>query len=210
MLDGRYSARLNRVWEHLARGLAKTGVSPNVLTIAGLLLVTTGALAYLVHQDSLILALWLAAAFAFDGLDGAVARLNGRATRFGGYLDAVTDRYQEIAVLAAIAWVHNLWPAAFLVATGALLTSYNKARVALEIPVDNLAWPDLLERFERIIILIAILLLDGLVGVVPGTDIAVLPAGLILLGVLVHATAVQRFVRARRRLREADKQSPQQ
>src|SRR5437868_3135631 len=100
MLDGRYGARLNRVWEHLARRLAQTGVSPNALTLAGLILVTTGAIAYLLHQQSLILGIWLAAAFAFDGLDGAVARLNGRASHFGGYLDAVMDRYQEIVVLA--------------------------------------------------------------------------------------------------------------
>jgi archaetidylinositol phosphate synthase len=204
MLDGRYGARLNRGWEYLAQGLARRGIAPNTLTMLGLLLVTAGAAAYLVHRDSLILGLWLAIAFACDGLDGAVARLSGRSTRFGGYLDAVTDRYQEIAVIGAIAYVQGLWPAAFLAITGALLTSYNKARVALEIPVDNLAWPDLLERLERIIILIALLLLDGTVGVVPGTSVPIMSAGLVGLGVLAHATALQRFMRARRRLREAD------
>jgi len=204
MLDGRYGLRLNRVWEFLARGLARTGVSPNALTVAGLLLVIAGVAAYLAHGSSLVFGVWLVVSFACDGLDGAVARLNGSSTRFGGYLDAVTDRYQEILVLAAIAWVRDLWPEVFLVATGALLTSYNKARVALEIPVDNLAWPDLLERFERTIMLVAILLLDGWIGTVPGMNVSILSAGMLLLGALVHATAAQRFLRARRRLRAAD------
>src|SRR6185503_17069035 len=146
MLDGRYGPVLNRMWERPARLLASTGFSPNAVTLAGLVLVLAGAAAYPVHRDSLVFAVWLAFALAFDGLDGAVARLTGRMTKFGGYLDAVIDRYQELAVLASIAWVHDLWPAAFLVVTGSFLTSYNKARAAIEITIDNTDWPDLLER----------------------------------------------------------------
>lgn len=196
MLDGRFSAYTNRFWEFLARGLARTGWSPNAVTLTGLALVALAAGAYLAHRDPLVFALCLAVAFAFDGLDGAVARLTGRSSRYGGYLDAVIDRYQEALVLAAIAWVSDLWPAAFLVLTGSFLTSYNKARVALEMPVDNVDWPDLLERLERLLILIALLALDGLLGM----QAALLAPGLVVLGILTHATALQRFLRARRRL----------
>ena len=188
MLDGRYAAILNRLWDFLARGLVRAGLSPNAVTAMGLALVALAAASYLVHRDDRLFGACLAVAFAFDGLDGAVARLSGRASRFGGYFDAVVDRYQELMALAAIAWVHDVWPAAFLVVTGSFLTSYNKARVALEMPVDNLEWPDLIERLERLLILIGILLF-GVVG-----------PGLIVLGVLAHLTAVQRFLRARRRL----------
>jgi phosphatidylglycerophosphate synthase len=188
MLVGRYSAATNRLWDMLGRALARTGISPNAVTLVGLALVATAATAYLVHRNDLAFGVSLALAFAFDGLDGAVARVTGRASRFGGYLDAVIDRYQEAIALAAIAWVHDLWPAAFLVLSGSFLTSYNKARVALEMPVGNLEWPDLLERFERLVILIGVLAF-GIVG-----------PGLLALGLLAHATAVQRFFRARRRL----------
>jgi archaetidylinositol phosphate synthase len=188
MLDGRYAATMNRLWDFLGRQLARTGISPNAVTLIGLALVAAAAAAYLFHRNDLVFGACLAVAFAFDGLDGAVARVTGRTSRFGGYLDAVIDRYQEIIALAAIAWVHDLWPAAFLVITGSFLTSYNKARVALEMPVGNLEWPDLIERFERIVILVAILVFG------------VVAPGLIVLGVLAHATAVQRFLRARRRL----------
>ena len=204
MLDGRYGDRLNRVWEFLARGLARAGVSPNAVTFGGLVLVLAAAAAYPVHRNSLVFAVWLALAFSFDGLDGAVARLTGRSSKFGGYLDAVLDRYQELAVLAGIAWVHDAWPAALLVVSGAFLTSYNKARAAMEIAIDNAGWPDLLERMERVIFIVALLAVDHLMPVVPGTDVAVMPAGLLLLGVLAHATALQRFMRARGRIIRAE------
>lgn len=191
MLDGRYASAMNRVWDFLGRALARTGLSPNAVTVTGLVLVAAAAAAYLHHRNDLVFGLCLAVAFAFDGLDGAVARVTGRASRFGGYLDAVIDRYQEMIALAAIAWVHDLWPAAFLVLSGSFLTSYNKARVALEIPVGNFEWPDLIERFERVVIVVAVLVF-GVVG-----------PGLVVLGLLAHATAVQRFFRARRRLLDA-------
>ena len=204
MLDGRHGSRMNALWETLAAGLARAGFSPNAITVAGLALVAGACVAYPLHGNSLVFAAWLAVAFAFDGLDGAVARLNGRATRFGGYLDAVADRYQEIAVLAAIAWVHDAWPAAFLAVTGSLLTSYNKARAAMEIPIDNGAWPDLMERMERLLLLLALLVLHSVSAVVPGTTAGSLHAGIVVLGVLSHFTAAQRFFRARRRIEAAD------
>jgi len=204
MLDGRYGDRLNRLWEFLARGLARSGLSPNAVTLAGLVLVVAGAAAYPIHRDSLVFAVWLALAFSFDGLDGALARLTGRSSKFGGYLDAVVDRYQELAVLAAIAWVHDAWPAALLVVSGGFLTSYNKARAAMEIEIDNAGWPDLFERLERVIFLVALLAIGRFLPVVPGTDVPLMPAGLVVLGVLAHATALQRFARARARIAERE------
>ena len=205
MIDARFGAHTRRIWEFLARGLIRAGCSPNSVTLAGLVLVVLASLAYLWHGNSLAYGLCLVVALASDGLDGAVARLTGRSTRFGGYLDAVVDRYQEIIVLGTIAWVHGCWPAAFFAVTGALLTSYNKARVALEIAVDNNDWPDLLERLERMIVLIALLLADTLLAV---HGWPILPGGLLLLGGLAHLTALQRFLRARRRLIERDLQHP--
>jgi archaetidylinositol phosphate synthase len=202
VIDGRYGARLNRLWDALGAGLARAGWSPNAVTLTGLALVCAGSAAYVVHRNELAYALSLAVAFSFDGLDGAVARLTGRATRFGGYLDAVTDRYQEILVFASIAWVRDLWPLCFFVLSGALLTSYNKARVALEVPVDNTAWPDLIERLERIVITLAVLAADALFAPPAAWPWSILASGLLVLGVLSHFTALQRFLRARALLLE--------
>ena len=202
MLDGYYAQRLNRCWDVLARGLARSGISPNAVTLAGFALVLAAAAAYPFHGNSLVFGVWLAAAFSFDALDGAVARLTGRSSKFGGYLDAVVDRYQELVVLAAIAWVHDAWPQALLVVSGGFLTSYNKARAAMEIAIDNGDWPDLVERLERIIFVVALLVVGYWVPTVPHTCLALVPAGLVVLGVLSHVSALQRFLRARARIRK--------
>lgn len=193
MLDGLYAQRINRVWDYLARGLARSGLSPNAITIAGLVLVAAAAAAYPLHRNSLAFGVWIALAFSFDALDGAVARLTGKSSKFGGYLDAIVDRYQELAVLAAIAYVHDAWPHALLVVSGSFLTSYNKARAAMEVAVNNGDWPDLIERLERIIFVCALLVIGYWFAVV-------IPWGLVALGVLAHVTAVQRFFRARSRI----------
>lgn len=110
------------------------------------------------------------------------------------------DRYQEIAAYFAIAWVNGWWAACFLAATGSLLVSYNKARTAIEMPIDNAKWPDLMERLERIIVLCVALVLDLLVALPAALGGRALLAGLVCLAALTHLTAVQRFRRARRLL----------
>ena len=207
MIDGYYAQHINRFWDFLARGLAKSGISPNAVTLVGLALVACGAAAYPYHRNSLAFGVWLALAFSFDALDGAVARLTNKSSKFGGYLDAVIDRYQELAVLAAIAWVHDAWPAALLVVSGSFLTSYNKARAAMEIPIDNGDWPDLVERLERIIFLVALLVVAHWLPLVPGTAFALIPVGLVALGILAHVSALQRFGRARTRIRNAERKA---
>lgn len=200
MLDGYSKASIDRFWEALARPLARSGLTPNQVTWLGLVLVLANCALYLWHENSLCLGLGLALSFAFDSLDGAVARLQGTSSRFGGYLDAVIDRYQEIVVYLTIGWVNGWWPACFLAATGSLLVSYNKARTAIEMPIDNAKWPDLMERLERVIVLCTALVLDSLLTLPAALGGRVLFAALVGMGVLTHVTAVQRFLRARRML----------
>ncbi len=201
MIDGRYKAVIDRFWDVLGRQLARTGLSPNQITWFGLVLVLVSCALYFWHRENLWLGIGLALAFAFDALDGAVARITNRSSRYGGYLDAVVDRYQEIAVFLTIAWVNDYWLVSFLAVTGSLLISYNKARTAIEMPVDNVAWPDLLERLERIFIICGGLILDPLVNAWVALPEAFLYYAIVVLAVLAHLTAAQRFLRARGMLR---------
>lgn len=182
------------------------GLSANQVTWLGLILVSVNCGAYIMHQNPLIFGIGLAFTLAFDALDGAVARLTHSATLYGGYLDAIVDRYQEILLFGSIAFVTGYWAECFLALSASLLISYNKARVALEIPIDNNKWPDLLERLERIIIICLALILEPLIDL-PGTDKGTLYTGILMIIVLGHVTAVQRFLRARRLLLQADEQS---
>ena len=88
MLDGYYKATTDRFWNFLATGLVRAGLSPNQVTIIGLALVVANCALYVVHESTLWFGILLALSFAFDGLDGAVARITDRTSKFGGYLDA--------------------------------------------------------------------------------------------------------------------------
>ena len=82
----------------VATFLARLGLSPNSITLAGLLV--AGASAYLLSIGYL----WaggvvLLASGVFDLFDGALARVTNRVSRFGALLDSVSDRVSEAAVL---------------------------------------------------------------------------------------------------------------
>ena len=197
MLDGLQRSWTERAWEAVARPLASAGLTPNQVTWLGLLLVIANCALFYWRENTLWFGLGLVVSFAFDSLDGAVARLRGMSSKFGGYLDGVLDRYQEIAVYLVIAIVTGWWAAVFFALTGSLMVSYNKARTAIEIPIDNHAWPDLLERFERIVILCTALALDYFIALADFLGGRVLFLALLVIGAGSHVTAVQRFLRAR-------------
>lgn len=91
-------------------GLARTRVTPNMLTAAGVTLCAVGAvLVYFEYRDELTF-FWLGGlAFVvgsvLDILDGALARAGGKQTPFGSFLDSTLDRVGEGLMLGAIALV---------------------------------------------------------------------------------------------------------
>jgi len=200
MIDGLFKHHIDSWWEEAAKPLARLGMTANQVTLMGLVLVVGNSAAYLWHGSTLVFGLGLAISFAADSLDGAVARLRKQCTSAGSYLDAMVDRYQELVVLLALAYVNNVWPAAMVVLAGSLLTSYGKARCAIEMPIDNNQWPDLFERQERLVFICTLLVVDGLARSQFG--IFLLPAGLWILAGLTNLTAVQRILRAWRILSE--------
>jgi len=120
-------------------GLARTRVTPNALTATGVsLCLIASVLVYFEYRNE-----WLfywAGAVVFvigsilDILDGALARVGGKATPFGAFLDSTTDRVGEGAMLGAIALVfhrHDL-PVAlgltFAAVIGSFLVSYTRSK----------------------------------------------------------------------------------
>lgn len=196
MIDGLFKRHIDPLWEKAARPLIDLKMTPNQVTAAGLILILAASLAYLLHQSSLVFGLTLAIAFAFDALDGAVARQRDMRSKAGGYFDAMVDRYQELTVLAAIAHVADLWPLAMFAFAGGALTSYAKARTAIEMSIDNDAWPDLFERLERVIFLCLLLVVDGLASVAGLGSPAILAIGIGVYAALANLTAFQRIRRA--------------
>jgi len=197
VLTSRYKSSFNRLIEPIAAAVARSGVSPSAVTLAGLLLTVAACFWFLRTAAVLPFCLAMALVGGLDALDGAVARVSGRVTKFGAYLDAMCDRYVDAMVVLAAAAVTGYWVLSCLVLAGTLLVSYAKARAAMEVAVSNLEWPDLMERAER-----GALFLFGLatIALVPwrplGRDLFWWT--LLLLAVLTHLTVIQRVLRARR------------
>lgn len=177
--------------------VAESGITPNQITVIGLVLVLFNCGLFLWSHNSFWFGSGLIAALLFDTLDGLVARHQGTSSLFGGYLDAIIDRYEEVAIYLTVAVVLDAWLVSFLIFSGSMLTSYAKARTAIEIPVANKGWGDFLEKPTRLFILCT-----GLIGapVLPWF----LPVALWMLAAMTHFTALQRFARARFMLRDTD------
>jgi phosphatidylglycerophosphate synthase len=204
MIGNRLHADADRARGALFALLIWSGVTPNQISCIGLALVLCNCAFYLVHRDAFFFGLGLALSYSADALDGALARQLRQTSKFGGYLDAVIDRYQEVASYAVLGLVNGWLLPALLVMSGSLMVSYNKAAVAIETPIEDKAWPDLMERQRRVVFLCAALMLDDAIPVPApwGGHLALI--AMYYLAVLTHFTALQRFLRARHILLSLD------
>jgi len=146
-----------------AKAMHQAGLTPNVVSALGVMLGVASGFAYWtagtnlttpslygVYLSSAVLLL-LASGFC-DALDGALARLYGKTSVFGGFLDSLLDRYVDAAVYCGLILGGLCDPSWGLLALiGSLLTSYARARSeAAMVPMESIG---LLERAERLLII---------------------------------------------------------
>lgn len=174
-------------------------ITPNAISLLGF--VGNVIAAVLIWQEA-----WIAGGIAFalgsicDTLDGTYARMSGKGTRFGAFLDSTLDRIEEGIVLAAIAMVYarqgdELGVLLTVIAViGSLLVSYTRAR-AEGLGLDGEV--GIASRPVRVVILSAGLILGGN-EIVQGLDL-VGPAVWILAALGVVTTG-QRMWHVRRQL----------
>jgi CDP-diacylglycerol---glycerol-3-phosphate 3-phosphatidyltransferase len=196
-----YSDGTRRLAARWIGGLARTRVTPDALTAAGVTLCAAAAvLVYFEYRHELLF-FWLGAAMFVAGslldiLDGALARQSGRGTQFGAFLDSTLDRVGEGVMLGAIALVlardGNEVALAFAIAAvaGSFLVSYTRARAeALGLKGDV----GLGSRAERVVVITA-----GLVLAPWG----LLPWAIYLLAATAWFTVLQRILSVRAQLRD--------
>jgi len=192
MLTHTAEERLARPLDRIVRLVAH--VNPDVLTIIGLALngvacaliasagsTASGVMPGLLRSGGLV----ALAASVFDMLDGRVARLRGRETKFGAFLDSTMDRYSDMLLYMGLLILYArleqtpsmvlVWVAAF----GGFMTSYARARAESLIPDCTVGF---LERPERLVLVILGALTNHMVAV------------LWVIAVLSNVTAVQRVV----------------
>jgi CDP-diacylglycerol--glycerol-3-phosphate 3-phosphatidyltransferase len=168
-------------------------ISPDVLTIIGLalsgvacaLFAAAGGRGY--TSPGLLRAGGVVALVAsiFDIMDGRVARLRGRETKFGAYLDSTMDRYSDMVLYMGLMILYArlertpLMVLVWVAAIGSFMTSYARARAESLIPRCPVG---LLERPERIVLIVLGALTNRMV------------AALWIIAVLANVTAIQRVV----------------
>jgi CDP-diacylglycerol--glycerol-3-phosphate 3-phosphatidyltransferase len=181
----------------IAGFVSRTGISPNGVTFIGFLLMAGVGL--VLSQGYLQLAgvLLVVAAF-FDAIDGTMARMQNRVTRFGGFFDSTLDRYAEAAIFLGILIYYMGRGAstevilAYATIIGSLMVSYTRARgEGLGISIRG----GLLSRLERMVILVIFLLLNQLT------------IALWILAPLTNFTAIQRIWLMWRATQEEDAQA---
>lgn len=133
------------------------GTDPNVLTWISLAFALLAGLAFYAGRWSyLVLAFLFVSANAYlDALDGKVAKLHGKATKRGDFLDHAGDRYADIFILLGIAFSPycHLWIGLFAI-IGVLMTSYMGTQAqALGLGRD---YGGILGRAERLVLLMFI------------------------------------------------------
>src|ERR687891_1242141 len=148
-----------RIIDAIVRWLALGHISPNVLTVIGVSLnVGCGLLFGL--GSFFYAGIALIVANLFDMLDGQVARLSGRVTRFGGFLDSSLDRLSDMVVFVGLmvfyardTQFHSTLNV-FLAGAGlmgSVMVSYASARAESLIPKCDVGF---LRRPERVILFI--------------------------------------------------------
>ncbi len=150
--------RFGKVSVKIGTAFSRLGLSPNQWTLLSLVPVSV-AVFFLWREEFLAAAaLFLVSSF-LDLVDGSVARVTGRVSLKGAYLDTIADRYVEFAVVLGILLAGipgflipgEAWLLAFLF--GAMMTTYSKAAAKEKGLVEKELRGGLLERAERLVIL---------------------------------------------------------
>jgi CDP-diacylglycerol--glycerol-3-phosphate 3-phosphatidyltransferase len=133
MLTERARAFSRPVVEPIALAAGRLGLSPNRITILGMLSHSIVG-AFFATGNILAGALALALASALDGLDGSLARATNRVTNGGAFLDSVLDRVSEVLVFGGLLYLmaSKADPVGALLVmaalSGSLMVSYTRAR----------------------------------------------------------------------------------
>ncbi|MCS6803715.1 MAG: CDP-alcohol phosphatidyltransferase family protein [Acidobacteriota bacterium] len=197
MISEHIAAIGSRARDRLVVSLARFNLSPNFLTLFGLVVNILAAVLFGLGQF-FYAGLVLIVAGAFDILDGSLARRTQRVTKFGAFFDSVLDRYSDLVVFIGImifyardtAHHSTLYVALTGIALmGSVMVSYTRARAESLIAECKVGF---LERPERMVLLIIGCFTEA-PWIGPSYFFHKMPAVLWVLAVLSHWTVAHRM-----------------
>lgn len=157
---------VGRVIGPLAARLLRLGVTPDMVTVSGVVGAVLASFALIARGHFFWGALAVTICVLTDALDGTMARQRGPAGHWGAFLDSTLDRIADASIFAALVlWYAGRGDDSVLVAVAlfclvaGVVTSYAKARAeGLGMTCDV----GLAERTERLILVLAGTFLAGL------------------------------------------------
>lgn len=180
----------------IGRFLNRIGLTPNMMTILGLIGNTIGAV-FLAQGQMTIGGIIILMMGPIDALDGTMARLRGMDGQFGAFVDSVSDRYSELVIFGGLLYYYislGDWVGALLVylaAAGSVLVSYIRARG------QSLGWDTkvgILTRVERYLVLAPTLVINRPLW------------GIVIIAIFANITAIQRILDVRRQAHNEQKE----
>jgi CDP-diacylglycerol--glycerol-3-phosphate 3-phosphatidyltransferase len=197
MLNRYARAFATKLLTPVARLFLKLGISPDIVTIVGTFGVCLGALVFYPRHEFFWGSLVCGVFALSDSLDGVMARLSGRSTKWGAYLDSTLDRVADSAIFGGLVlWYSGGGSRPYLAALALAclilgsVVSYAKARAEGLGMTANVGIAD---RAKRVVV---VLLATGLVGL--GVPEVLLIVVLALLALASLITVVQRMLEVRR------------
>jgi|Deesub1362A_J573_1020465.scaffolds.fasta_scaffold00001_490 archaetidylinositol phosphate synthase len=192
----KFRAKFNGIMTEIALRLTQFNIRPWMASLLGLVFVILAAyiLIYsMVNPYSVTVSVILFALGGFmDAIDGALARVQNRVSRWGAFYDSFLDRVAEIIYVLALYLGGIVSPlSSYLYIVTSLLISYTRAR-AEAINID-LSGVGIMERAERILIL----LIGLLVWSVTKYNIEIL---MLILIILNTVTILQRILTVKKRI----------
>jgi CDP-diacylglycerol---glycerol-3-phosphate 3-phosphatidyltransferase len=196
----RFRAFWTKVFTPVVRLLLRMGVSPDAVTVVGTLGVCAGALIFFPRGDLFVGVLVITAFVFSDIVDGAMARMSGRASPFGAFLDSTLDRIGDAAIFGGLAMYYvgpgdNDWLAALAIycLTMGSVTSYARARAE---SLGMQAKVGIAERSDRLVSILVITGLADLAYILGAGEEALwaIPITLGLLAVASTITVIQRIL----------------
>jgi CDP-diacylglycerol--glycerol-3-phosphate 3-phosphatidyltransferase len=177
-------AQVHDRMSELGRTLHRLGIHPDMITLAGLVVVLIAS-TIIAKGEFQLGGVILALGLPLDALDGAVARAMGRQDKFGGLLDSTLDRYADAFIFGGLSYHFAVLDRLdyLLLAQAALIGSFAVSYVRARAGEAGLSVKvGLLDRFVRVVIIVVMLLIPAL-----------MPLGLWVLAIGANFTALQRM-----------------
>lgn len=185
----------------VARACLRLGLSPNSVTVIGTIGMLVAAVGFAARGELLVATIIAVVSSFADLVDGEMARIGNKASRFGALLDSVLDRVADGAIFASLAyWLftegeQRAAAAALIALIAGNLVPYTRARAE---GLGLVGETGIAPRFVRLEI-IGVGGLFGAFGWLYGLE-----AALWLIALLATVTSWQRLTFARRQILEAD------